>query len=478
MTAPAGPASLRVLLVEDVATDAELIEHELHRAGLSCSVQRVEDRQGFLRALEEFAPEIILADYMLPQLTALDTLQLLKASGKSIPFILVTGAQSEEVAVECMREGADDYLLKTSLKRLPSAVLNTIKQHEAEAQKEQAEAALRRDVTERKRAEAQLKQANLELAAREQALLNALKELEQSHEALQAAHLQLMQAEKMDSVGQLAAGVAHEVKNPLAVLLMGVEYLMKRLPRNASAGGEELDSILSDMHEAVKRANGAIRGLLDFSAPRQLKRQAESLNDVIRQALSLVKHDLAKAHIQDVTVLARAVPPLLLDKNKIEQVFVNLFMNAIHAMPQGGTLTVRTSQRVLSDLLAGHPGLGSGGGGRAEAPRASAVERRGGEEAIVVAEVEDTGAGIPEDTLAKIFEPFFTTKPTGKGTGLGLTVTQEIMHLHGGAILIANRAEGGVRVTLVFQASPALEETCAPTGEPQAHGRKEAHPAH
>ncbi|HWP59396.1 MAG TPA: EAL domain-containing protein [Candidatus Acidoferrales bacterium] len=135
---------LRLLLIEDVATDAELVCHELRKAKIDFRWRRVETKEAFLNELEAFAPHAILADYHLPRFNAMEALRLLKQRKLDIPFILVTGSQSEEVAVECMREGADDYILKTSLKRLPSALLNALRKHEAEQEKERAEAELRR----------------------------------------------------------------------------------------------------------------------------------------------------------------------------------------------------------------------------------------------------------------------------------------------------------------------------------------------
>jgi signal transduction histidine kinase len=136
--------------------------------------------------------------------------------------------------------------------------------------------------------------------------------------------------------------------------------------------------------------------------------------------------------------LQEDLPQLALDADKISQVFVNLFTNSIHAMSGGGTLTVRTYSKQLT-------GVGSN-----IADQRSESFRVG--ETIVVAEIDDTGPGIPEDKLAKVFEPFFTTKPTGQGTGLGLSVVKTIIDLHGGTIDLRNLPEGGARVTIMFQA--------------------------
>jgi len=291
-----------------------------------------------------------------------------------------------------------------------------------------------RDVTDRKRAEAQLKQANSELARSEKALRETLSDLKESHEQLKAAQSQLIQAEKLESVGRLAAGVAHEVKNPLAIMLQGIHYLSKHLTTN----GDNVTLALQDMNNAVKRANSVVRGLLDFSAPSELGLNTEELNSVVEQSLSLVRHELAKYHINAVRELSECLPPVTLDRNKSEQVFVNIFLNAIHAMPEGGTLTIKTYTKQLTEV--GH-NVGS-----RKADDFSIGET------VVMAEVEDTGTGIPKDQLSEVFDPFFTTQSTGKGTGLGLTVTKKIIDLHGGTINIGNRKEGGARVTIMFKA--------------------------
>jgi diguanylate cyclase (GGDEF)-like protein/PAS domain S-box-containing protein len=133
----------RILILEDVASDAELIERELRKADIAFTSNRVETKEAFLKALAEFEPDIVLSDYNLPQFSGLEALRLLKQGQISVPFILITGSLTEEVAVECMKEGADDYILKASLKRLPSAVLNALEKKEVERDKEKAIAELR-----------------------------------------------------------------------------------------------------------------------------------------------------------------------------------------------------------------------------------------------------------------------------------------------------------------------------------------------
>jgi PAS domain S-box-containing protein len=289
-----------------------------------------------------------------------------------------------------------------------------------------------RDITGKKIAEESLKRAYAETARSREEVLAAMAKLQGAHRELRAVQLQLIEAEKMKTVGRLAAGVAHEVKNPLAVLKMGIDYLAS-LPHEDEGAGV----ILHEMSEAVYRADSVIRGLLDFSAPTRLELLPENLNLVIEDALRYVRTEF-QGPFKIIRELQRELPEIRVDAAKLSQIFVNLLTNAIHAMESRGTLTVRTYARQLT-------GIGSN-----IADSASASFRVG--ETIVVAEVEDNGPGIPEEKLGKIFEPFFTTKPTGKGTGLGLSVVKTIVDLHGGTVDLRNLPDRGVRATITLRA--------------------------
>jgi PAS domain S-box-containing protein len=285
-----------------------------------------------------------------------------------------------------------------------------------------------RDITEQKL-------ADQELARHKDELQKTLSELQRSHEDLKSAQFQLIQAEKMQSIGRLAAGVAHEVKNPLGILRMGADYLAK----NLTSRDENVALILADMTDAIRRADGIIMGLLDFSVPHALDSHAEDLSAIMEQSVALVRHLLNEGGIKLTRELAEGLPPVWLDPNKIKQVFVNILTNAIHATPPEGTITVRTTTRKLRRDEVDHDA-----GSRL-------ADRFRADEAVLIAEVLDTGSGIPDEKLAHIFDPFFTTKATGKGTGLGLTVTKKIVELHGGSLDVRNRKEGGVVVTIMFK---------------------------
>ncbi len=289
-----------------------------------------------------------------------------------------------------------------------------------------------RDITEQKEAAEGLERANRSLAQSQEEVLQKMRELQSAHQELRAVQLQLIEAEKMKSIGRLSAGVAHEVKNPLAIIRMAAE-LLRTHDREDPIHAEVLDEI----DHAVNRADQVIRGLLDFSAPKDMQLAAVDINDIIDDALRLVRGDLRRMKLE--VELQPGLPPLKLDAAKMGQVFVNLFTNAIHSMDSSGTLTVRTFVRQLTRLSA------QAGDSRNDSSQFGKT--------VVVCEIDDTGHGIPEEKLPRIFEPFFTTKPTGKGTGLGLSVVRTIIDLHGGTIDVRNLPEGGVRVTVMLRVS-------------------------
>jgi len=271
-----------------------------------------------------------------------------------------------------------------------------------------------RDVTERKRGE--------------EALTKAYAELKQTQ-------AQLIQAEKAEVIRRLASGVAHEVKNPLAIIHIGIDYLSA----NPSLDNENVSLTFKYMKEAVGRADNIISGLLNFSRVAEIKRAPENLNSIIEGALLLVKTLFDRYHIEVINEFGKDILSLNLDKSRIEQVFLNLFINAIDVMPGGGQFKIRTYNKELTEVSE-EVGRGEGD-----------IFKPG--DTAVIAEIEDTGTGIPEGILDKIFDPFFTTKQNKGGTGLGLSIVRSITEVHDGRIKIENRKDrSGVRVALIFKA--------------------------
>ncbi|MFO8027584.1 MAG: PAS domain S-box protein [Opitutales bacterium] len=255
-------------------------------------------------------------------------------------------------------------------------------------------------------------------------------------DVLNETQLQLIEAEKLKTVGRLAAGVAHEVKNPLNVISLGAEYL-----RETITEPRELVEIIEEMQQAVKRANSVIFQLLDYSSPHALMKDPQDLNMIIQEALAMLRHNFNEAHIQLATELAPDLPLVAADSQKMEQVFINLFLNAIGAMKKGGRLSVRSySQQMKSS-------------GSNVSSAMTELFRIG--DRIVTVEITDTGHGIAEKSADKLFDPFYSTKSTGVGTGLGLTVSRSIVEMHRGMINLENRKDTpGVRATLHFPVSP------------------------
>ena len=243
-------------------------------------------------------------------------------------------------------------------------------------------------------------------------LKNAAERLRQANLELQETQTQLVQAARFESIGTLAAGVAHEVKNPLQTILMGLHYLSQKL---ASANGD-VALALSDMRESVIRANTIISDLLTLSKVTQFQMRTESLNEIIQHSLRLVHTQLDAAGVIVALNLAPDLPAAELDKHRMEQVFLNLFLNSIQAMPAGGALTVTTRAMVRDEDAASVPPF---------------FRKFKPSQRLIVVEVKDTGTGIKETDLPRVFDPFFTTKPPGVGTGLGLSMAKMIIDRHG-----------------------------------------------
>lgn len=249
--------------------------------------------------------------------------------------------------------------------------------------------------------------------------------LQQANRELQETQSHLVQAARCESIGTLAAGVAHEVKNPLQTILMGLHYLSQTL---TTVDGD-VALTMNDMRESVTRANAIISDLLALSKVAQFQIKREDLNQVIRHCLHLVRNQLDAAQTSLVLNLADDLPAAEMDASRVEQVFLNLLLNAIQAMSAGGTLTVTTRTITLGDNPAAIPGV---------------FRKFKPADRLLVAEVRDTGAGINEADLPRVFDPFFTTKPAGVGTGLGLSMAKMIIDRHRGVIDVSNAAGGGV----------------------------------
>jgi hypothetical protein len=224
---------------------------------------------------------------------------------------------------------------------------------------------------------------------------------------------QLLQAEKLSSIGLLAAGIAHEVNTPITGISSYTQMLLKDTPES-----DQRKPILEKIERQTFRAAEIVNGLLSFSRMSGSESKALDINQLIDDSLALLDHQLQRSHIRVVSQFDGSLPPVYGNRGKLQQVFVNLFLNARDAMPSGGELMVLTAMN----------------------------------ESTVVVDISDTGAGIAEENLKKIFDPFFTTKAIGKGTGLGLAITYGIIQEHGGGIFVDSDSGKGTHFRLKLPA--------------------------
>jgi two-component system NtrC family sensor kinase len=234
-------------------------------------------------------------------------------------------------------------------------------------------------------------------------------------ETLKETQEQLIQKEKLASVGQLAAGVAHEINNPLGSVLLYADILRKETPEDNPQQRADLEMILSE----ATRCKVIVNDLLNFSRQNEVLAQETDLNAILRElAEEVSKQDLFR-HVELIPGLEPDLPTIQADPLQLHQVFLNLMNNAAEAMPEGGRLILRT--------------------------------RKGPMNECVTAEVQDTGMGISEENMKRIFSPFFTTKPIGKGTGLGLAISYGIVKMHRGQISVQSQVGKGTTFTIVLR---------------------------
>ncbi|MGA2775747.1 MAG: ATP-binding protein [Candidatus Omnitrophota bacterium] len=271
----------------------------------------------------------------------------------------------------------------------------------------------------------ELKEGQELLKMREQEVRDAYIRLKETQD-------QLIQAEKLNAIGKLASGVAHEVRNPLAIILQGVNYLESRL----SAKEGDILKALHILEDNINRADNIIASLLDFSKTASFGLKVEDINSILETSLTLVKARLKFENIDTIIEIKKDIPKVLADKNKLEQVFINILLNAAQAIPDGGKIVIRSFDKKLAEI---RNGIGR---------RAQDNFQLG--EKVVIVEIEDTGIGISEENLKRIFDPFFTTKGP-KGVGLGLSVTRNIIHMHRGLIYVESKLGQGTKMTIILK---------------------------
>ena len=383
--------ALRALIADDSENDVLLLLRVLRKAGYEPVYERVWTAPAMKAALQRQAWDIVISDYEMPNFGGFEALQLLKESGHDLPFILVSAVISEETAVAAMKAGAHDYIMKRNLARLAPAIERELREAQTRVARKAAEAALR-----------------------------------QSEE-------QLRQVQKIEAMGRLAAGVAHDFNNILTAITGHSEFLLRQLdaddPRRKNA---------EQIEKAAYRAAGLTRQLLIFSRKQVIEPRVLNLNAVILNIKKMLCR-LIGEDIEFCTLLDPAAGHIKADPGQIEQVIMNLAVNARDAMPNGGKLTVTTANTTLDkNHLKKFPDMGAGD--------------------YVMLAIADTGTGMSEEVKAHLFEPFFTTKPSGKGTGLGLATCFGIVKQNTGHIDVHSELGSGTTFKIYFpQVQSALE---------------------
>jgi signal transduction histidine kinase len=353
---------LNILVIEDRYADFLIVERHLIKNGLSARCSRIDTLEALKNCIDRENWDLVLSDYNVPELNFQASIKLILTTCPDLPVIMVTGTVGEEKAVELLKLGVRDFVLKGNLARLVPAIERSLKDTAELRAKLAAEEALR-------------------------------------------------QSQKMEAVGQLAGGVAHDFNNILQAIFGYSHLILNNVKEN-----ETVCNYVEEIIKASERAAALTQSLLAFSRKQAVTLALIDLSEVIKGNEAflrrLIREDIElkiNCTVEPLTVLA--------DQGQIEQVFMNLVANGRDAMPNGGRLSIETQSATLDyDFIETH-GYGTAG-------------------IYSSFSVSDSGFGMDKETQSHIFEPFFTTKEQGKGTGLGLSMVYGIVRKHDGIITV------------------------------------------
>jgi two-component system, cell cycle sensor histidine kinase and response regulator CckA len=483
----------RILHLEDNPVDAMVIHSHLASSCLDFEILQLENQADYLTALENENFTLILADYTLPFFDGLSALRMAREKCPDTPFIVLSGTIGDDLAVETLKNGATDYVLKDCLGRLIPVMTRAINESEERLARRQAKKAMR-DAEEQMRftveripavvwtTDRELRFTSIQgagLVSEEwnagtvgQSLVNPVAgegNIAQVKEHLAAlagnkvtydvsvngkdfqAHVAPLTSvngdiigciglavdvterkalERMEAVGRLAGGIAHDFNNLLTVITGYADLTLLGLDPT-----DPLQKNLDEINKACDRAAGLTRHLLAFSHKQVLKPRVLNLNTTVSE-MNRMMRPLIGEDIELVIELDPDLGRVRADSGQIEQIIANLAVNAKDAMPSGGKLCVRTSNMVLDEAIARN----------FESVQAGPY---------VLLTVSDTGHGMDPETVRRIFEPFFTTKEVGKGTGLGLSTVYGIVKQSGGYVSVDSEVGRGTTFRIHL---PQVEE--------------------
>lgn len=374
---------LRVLIVEDSEDDVITLVRQLGNGGYQPHYKQVDTPGQMREALDEETWDIIISDYNMPTFSAPAALKILQKTDLDLPFIILSGVIGEDEAVASMKAGAHDYIMKGNVARLIPAIERELKDAERR---------------------------------RENRLLEE----------------QFLQAQKMESIGRLAGGVAHDFNNLLTSIMGHAQLGSMELPTEEETLREHFDGI----QKAADSASNLTRQLLAFSRRQIIEPKTINLNELIENVNKML-HRLIGEHIELLTISQPDLNLVRVDPGQLEQVIVNLVVNAKDAIPQGGQIIIKTRNSIL------------------EAQQANKYDNLTPGEYVILS-VSDNGTGMTEEIQSRIFEPFFTTKDEDKGTGLGLATCYGIAKQSNGYIGVESQLGKGTTFNVYL---PKTEES-------------------
>ncbi len=382
-----------ILIVDDEKINLDLTARVFRNRGFK--VLTAANAPEALALVKGNNPEIVVLDYMMPEMNGFSALKEIRQRFPATYVIILTGRGSERIAVELMKAGASDYIVKPFLNQdLVERVEKVLKVRAIEIRNREL-------LVERDSLVREIASWNRELEERVREKTNEL----------QRVQGEIIQAEKMSTLGYLSAGMAHEIRNPLNSIGLYVQ-LVKGSPDET----ERLEC-LAKIEQEIKRIDGILRKLMDaVKRPRFHLRQV-SIKEVVDSAIELFTSRMEMHRVSLKREYLRIPPPIQADPTELEQIFTNLFVNSIEEMTDGGVLGVVLDQ----------------------------------DESTIVIRVSDTGKGIPQENITRVFDPFFTTK--NSGTGLGLSVVLRIVRTYNGRIEVESE-EGKGTVFTVFLPVP------------------------
>src|SRR6266852_6381330 len=375
---------LRVLMIEDSEDDTALLVRELRRGGYDVTHERVDTPAAMSSALNKEKWDLVISDHSMPHFSGAAALTLLRETESEVPFIFVSGTMGEEAAVAALKDGAQDYVMKSNLKRLVPAVQRELRELE--------------ERRERKRLERQVQQL-----------------------------------QKFEAIGRLAGGIAHDFNNAIGAIMGWADLALQE-----AQPGTRLQERLQKICAQAQRTAGLTSQLLAFARQQVLQPRKIDLNGLIEEGTSLLRKVIG-ADVEVRLVPAPNLRVTVADPVQIDQVLMNLCLNARDAMPKGGRLIIETQNADLEE----------------EYCRLHTYVRPG---SYVLLSVSDTGIGMDPATIERIFEPFFTTKEVGKGTGLGLATVFGIVKQHGGFINVYSEPGKGTTFRVYLPSDNGVAE--------------------